>query len=487
MNEIEECEYCNEKFNDLKLHLERSIKCKKYKYILFSCEKCEYFFKGINNLEKHLEYCNPVNDDYEKLYNMEKLKTNFYKKMMETQKQQITSTLPSYKITSFDENEEKEKDNDDEDEEENKKKKSYKYKSLKKCVKLSAEPSIEEKTNKVDEINKNFEIIKKSFRNIEEAKPVFEECFENIKSSRIYTKSLEAIKRTRMNIIGSMLYDDYKNLLISHTATLNNIFNTKNYVEKKIIQNVTKSLSSLDMRILLYNGYTNVVLDMDDIQKFKTCLELSVSNHQVYVPFNNEYVKYFQNYSSAVFSLKDNIERCLFNCYGLFNIIYLPINKSLDSDPYSFYILDKVEKNKRFWNMDCRLEELSNKIITNIRPYYIELFRKLYFDVFHDNEYRKNYSSTNTITENDCEQLIQNIFILSNPKKFCNYFRNIVKNKATFQASVKDKFNIQNDDPLQKKRFENTKEFDVVEIVKLLFDNITSEESVDLYREKNII
>ena len=485
MNDIEECEYCNEKFNDLKLHLERSIKCKKYKYILFSCEKCEYFFKGINNLEKHLEYCNPVNDDYEKLYNMEKLKTNFYKKMMETQKQQ---TLQSYKITSFDENEENENNNDDEeDEEEHKKKKSYKYKSLKKCVKLSAEPSNEEKTSTVDEINKNFEIIKKSFRNIEEAKPVFEECFENIKSSRVYTKSLEAIKRTRMNIIGSMLYDDYKNLLISHTATLNNIFNSKNYAEKKIIQNITKSLSSLDMRILLYNGYTNVVLDMDDIQKFKTCLELSVSNHQVFVPFNNEYVKYFQNYSSAVFSLKDNIERCLFNCYGFFNIIYLPINKSSDNDPYSFYILDKVEKNKRFWNMDCRLEELSNKIITNIRPYYMELFRKLYFDVFHDNEYRKNYSSTNTITENDCEQLIQNIFILSNPKKFCNYFRNIVKNKATFQASVKDKFNIHGDDPLQKKRFENTKEFDVVEIVKLLFDNITSEESVDLYREKNII
>lgn len=475
MNETE-CEYCCERFNDITLHLERSIKCKKYKYITFSCEKCEIFIKGINNLEKHLEYCNPVNEDYEKLYIMEKNQKNMYKKMIEAYKQQV----PPQPLMTVEENEEI-------DEEEYQKKKSYKYKSVsKKCVKITEEPSIEEKNTKVDEINKNFEIIKKSFRNIEEAKPVFEECFENIKNSRVYTKSLEIIKKTRMNIIGSMLYDDYKNLLLSHTTILNTIFNSKNYNEKKIVQNISKSLSSLDMRILLYSGYTTVNLEMDDIQKFKTCLELSVPNHQVFVPFNNEYVKHFQNYSSAIFSLKDNIERCLFNCYGFYNVIYLPIKQSTEEDPYSFYILDRVEKNKRFWNMDCRLEELSNKIISNVRPYYIELFRKLYYDVFHDNEYRKNYSYTNTITENDCEQLIQNIFGLSNPKKFCKYFRNIVKNKATYQASLQDKFNIHTDDVLQKKRFEKTKDFDVVEIVKLLFDNITSEECVDLYREKNI-
>lgn len=476
MNETE-CEYCCERFNDITLHLERSIKCKKYKYITFSCEKCEIFIKGIDNLEKHLEYCNPVNEDYEKLYNMEKNQKNMYKKMIEIYKQQPQQSSSLQPLMTVNENEEIEENEDSQ------KKKSYKYKSVsKKSVKMSEETNV----SKVDEIDKSFEIIKKSFRNIEEAKPVFDECFENIINSRAgYTKILETIKKTRMNIIGSMSYDDYKNLLISHNKVLTNIFETKNCVEKKIVQNISKSLSPLDMRILLYNGYTTVPLDMDDIQKFKICLEISVPNHQVFAPFNEEYIKHFQNYSSAVFSLKDNIERCLFNRYGFFNVIYLPLKKSLDNDPFSFYILNKVEKNTKYWIMDCRLEELTNKIITNIRPYYIELFRKLYYDVFHDNEYRLNYSTTTTITENDCEQLIQNIFILSNPKKFCKYLRDIVKNKATYQATSYDKFNLSNDDFLQKKRFEKN-DFDVVETVKLLFDNITSEECVDLYREKNI-
>ena len=138
--------------------------------------------------------------------------------------------------------------------------------------------------------------------------------------------------------------------------------------------------------------------------------------------------------------------------------------------------------------MDCRLEDLSNKFIDNIRPYLIELFRKLYFDAFSDYDYRNNFLYKVPDIELDLKQLMQNICILSNPKKFNKYLRNIIKDNATYNATNNDIKNFSSDDSSQKRRFENEKELiDPVETVKLLFDNISTEDAVDFYRSINIV
>ena len=135
--------------------------------------------------------------------------------------------------------------------------------------------------------------------------------------------------------------------------------------------------------------------------------------------------------------------------------------------------------------MDCRLEDFSNTFIDNILPYLINLFRKLYFDVFRDNEYRKDYKSKNILTECDCEQLLENIYKLANQKDFCNFLRNLVKNKATYFPTENDKCNLLGDDNMQKKRFASNKETsdNIINIIKRLFDGISSEDAVDFYRK----
>ena len=238
------------------------------------------------------------------------------------------------------------------------------------------------------------------------------------------------------------------------------------------------------MRLVFYPNYINTELDTDEIEKLKTCLSiLSVS---YYEPFNNKnFYNNFLNYGSVIFTLKENIDRYLFNIFNFNNVVYIPLKQSNDKDPYSFYILESINKDKRHWKMDCRLEEFSNSFINNIRPYLIQLFRKIYYDVFHDNIFRKDYKSKNSITEFDCEQLIQNIFKLATPKEFCNFMRNIVKEKASYNPTENDKFNIRGDDIIQKKRFANNKETtDISDIIKLLFDGITSEEAIDFYRNQ---
>ena len=182
--------------------------------------------------------------------------------------------------------------------------------------------------------------------------------------------------------------------------------------------------------------------------------------------------------------LRKNLTRYLFNKYDFNNVIYLPLPKNSEDDPFSFYILERVNKDKRYWKMDCRLEVMSNNIITHVLPYLISMFRKLYHDVFGDNEFRQDYNKKTQLTECDCEQLLQNIILMGQPKEFCNIVRNLVKDKATYYPTEKDKFNLYGDDSLQRKRFQEREEIELVEIIKQLFDGITAEETVDFYRSR---
>ena len=139
--------------------------------------------------------------------------------------------------------------------------------------------------------------------------------------------------------------------------------------------------------------------------------------------------------------------------------------------------------------MDCRLEELTNNMSSSIKMYLVSIFRRIYMDVFKDNTYRKGYK-INPVLENDCTQLLQTLFLVSNFIDFSNILKTIIKENATFASTDNDKFNIQGDDMLQKKRFLSLKKNNtdmIIETIKILFDNITVEEAVDLYRtfEKN--
>jgi hypothetical protein len=366
--------------------------------------------------------------------------------------------------------------------EENDKKTSYK---IFKNMEFVDEPSIDEQNNKISEIDKN--INDTAGFTLTDANKIFEESFRDIEKNKIYTKTLEQIKHTRLKIVG-ITVDEYYNLIKDHMERLTKIFQDKGLSEKTIMKNITTSLSSLEMRIVSYPPYINTELVIDELTKYKKCIMYSLNFPKKYIPFNyDEIFKTFFNHGTILSTLRDCIERNLINVYGFTNLVYIQIPKSTDNDPFSFYHLKKIENKKRYWNMDCRLEDLSNKFIDNIRPYLIDMFRKIYFDVFCDNDYRENFLSKMAKVELDVKQIIQNICLLCNPKKFNKFLRNIVKDKATYKVTANDIKNLSSDDSTQRRRFENEKEkIDPVEIIKLLFDNISSEEAVDYYRSINI-
>jgi hypothetical protein len=127
-----------------------------------------------------------------------------------------------------------------------------------------------------------------------------------------------------------------------------------------------------------------------------------------------------------------------------------------------------------YWNMDCRLEETCNRISSVILPYMIDLFVKIYTDVYGTTEYRSDFD-TQKILANDGEQLLQNIFLMAQPNKFRTYVHQIIMSSNTYIPTQNDRFNLFRDDKIQGKRLRGTQidEDELHLVIKQIFVNIS--------------
>ena len=136
--------------------------------------------------------------------------------------------------------------------------------------------------------------------------------------------------------------------------------------------------------------------------------------------------------------------------------------------------------------MDCRLENLTTDLIGIIQPYLISLFRELYYRVFNDNKFYPDYKERSTFAAEDCEQLAQNIILLSQPRKLNVKLRNLITTECTFKCTSNDLFNLLADDPLQKRKFAKKEIVEMVGTVRQLFDQITDEQAVIFYKSRDV-
>lgn len=331
------------------------------------------------------------------------------------------------------------------------------------------------------EIDKKINIIKSTYFNISTAETIkqIDKFFILIQDNRIYTTHLMNIKNTRKKLLGKINLDKYTKLLLTHNKKLTKIFeNKQQHSLKKIERNISKSLTPLDARLIDFGDYSNQSLEIDDINLFITALDVTTKPEKQFVPFDmKSYCEKTLNYSLALQPWYDSVSLTLFNRYGFHNVIYVPLARSKEYDPYSFYTLEKID-GKRCWKMECRLEDFSSDLANNLIQYCIKLFRKIYYNIFQDNLYRPDYISKSQITQQDGEQLLQNIIELSQPLKACLILRKLVKKKAVFIASKADKFNLYADDKIQQKRMTKAvdNEKDIYDVIKRVFDDIADED-----------
>ena len=321
---------------------------------------------------------------------------------------------------------------------------------------------------------------------IEDNNEYFTSMFEKLKTTRNYIKIVTDIKNRRLKAFKMMDIESYTNILKKHYTDLDNIFRSKKFVERKISCIMSKALTSLECRLIGSNININIDLDVDEMETFFTVMKNTNKNEKTYVPYiENDIGFKFHNYGLLIFPISKILDLYMYNTLGYNNVIYLPLPKSLKEDPYSFYTLDKISKDKRLWSMDCRLEDFSIGLSRSILPYAISIFRKMYKLVFGDNDYRDDFTNKCPLTEGELEQLLLNILLMSNNHKFRIVLQKKIINLATHIPSENDKFNLYGDDSLQRKRLQQeTDDPEAVDILRQLFDNISTQQMVDLYRSK---
>ena len=313
-----------------------------------------------------------------------------------------------------------------------------------------------------------------------------EHLMQLVRTQRTYTAELKDLRWLRFKLCKFLSTTQYIQFLESHIVHMKEIFQSR--MEPRKINGLIKNkvLLPLELRFLEYNGYEAVEIDTNEISMLKKLLRYRLGFTKQHTVFDKEnIINLYNSYNISLFNVIDYIKIILPNKYGINNLIYLDIPKSQSEDPYSFYYLEQINDKNRHWRMDCRLDDLVTEISTKVLEYCIVLYRKIYYNLYHDNDYRGLPDGSNQILEYEGEQLIQNIIILSDYVQFNTSVRAIIKEKCTYTSTRYDKFNLQSDDPICKKRFtqirkQSSKEI-ILENIKRLFDNITEEQLTELY------
>lgn len=341
---------------------------------------------------------------------------------------------------------------------------------------------IEENEKKVAKFETEIKKIidEKSNVSVKEITDWINTTIKEIKDMRVFTTLLDKIATSRTKLLGKLNINEYMNVLKNNVILFESVLREKGFDTKKISQTVSKTLSSLDKRLIHYGDYFDSSLTADELNNFKMCLRVSTIYEKKFkiFDFNNFYEK-FNNYSICLFPIRETLKRLLYNPHGFSSIIYISLPKSLKDDPFSFYLLEKIENEKRKWKLDCRLEDFSRTISVNLLNMCIALFRKIYFDVYHDNIYRPDFRKFPIFTQ-DTEQLLHNILCITREISFCNLLRELTVKNATYTPSKElDKFNLTSDDPHSRKLFSLSSDKPETTLLAIyrMFDNITQTQS----------
>ena len=510
------CKNCSTSFSTsryLTKHQANTKSCLKYREVFFCCERCGTFkTKGIRNIEIHLEKCTgefthsiKCETELEKLkaeLEIEKTRSTVYasilgslyninpENILENKKNDLYlfNITPETKIYLQDKLPEGMLQT------QTNKVETYKHstKKYRRITKLEGalEPTKQDVSQVINLIDKKS---KESLRQLDSVKAegitrICNDYIAQLKNSRVYTKILKNLRLQRSKLLGTLQLDEYIAVVKSHTAHVEKIFKDKQQTAKKAKNNTLISLTPMEARLLRYQGYTDTQMDADCRERLKSLLKYGGDFPKEFEPFDlQKFTQKLTNYSVAVFPIDRLVRWALINPYGFWNVVYLPLPKSGPKDPYSFYVLRTTKKGKRYWNMDCRLEDFTTDLITSIQPYLISTFRNLYYSIFNDNNYRNNYMNLSTFASEDCEQLAHNIILLSQTRKFGKRLRTLLVTECMYKNTNNDSFSLTGDDSLQRKRFQEREKVEVVSTVRQLFDEITDEQAVEFYKCRNIV
>ena len=312
------------------------------------------------------------------------------------------------------------------------------------------------------------EPVKKPINSIEKIYENIESEIMTIATVRKFSKLLKKIQAIRLDLLHYISIAEYTEYVNNTHKKIHNEFLKKDTKPPKKI--ITKILSQFELRLIEYKKCFKQIEQSERDQLMNIIINKSD------IIFNyTKFIRKLKNVYIYVFSIGKLIEFNLTNR----TLIYYANNDT--NDMFSFYYLEKKIEDKNFWKQDCRLEKLTLDIQSEIIPYCINMYRKIYHSVFHDNIYREDMNIHSPTIEADAEQILYNIIFISNFKFFNNFLRTFISQNHSYNKTDKDIFNLLKDDVLQKQGFDTLiKEKNVFKNIRLLYDDI-SEKTLKIF------
>ena len=383
---------------------------------------------------------------------------------------------------------------------------SYRKSFKRAKIPLVSEPSLVERINKAKKIKlkrrqkcgrtrekiESFDLDKllkeseeKEKEEIEKLKILCNDNIKQIKESRKYKKILKVLQSYRKKLLIFLGLKDFIKFLFYHIEQLEKVLKVKNKSDKTIKNYIGDGLSPLENRLIKYPRFIYKKIENGDtnFEQMEKILSVRSEFCLKYIPF--ELNCNIANYGLAMFPVMKLIYWKLLNPYGFYNIVYIEKPNILSKDPYSFYRLDEISKNRRYWTMDCRLACLTNELIESLQPYCEHLFKRLYYTVFNHNNYFEGYEKKLAGVELDCDQLARNIILLSQMQKLNLKLRELFKKNSTLKPTSFDYFNLFGDNPCQRKAFQIKEEVKMVDTIKKIFDKISDDEAVSFFKARD--
>ena len=317
-------------------------------------------------------------------------------------------------------------------------------------------------------------------------------CVDNnitdIDTAKNYIQLLEKSKSHRETLLYKMEIYQYTEYLKKSLQETIDKLKSRKLDDKKINTLIRNNfLKPLDCKLLLDHKYESITLTEEDINYLRECNKVRY-DYKKYKVFDKEkFINSFLNYTISIFNIEDMIKTIVNNTYC--NLKYIPQKQSKLNDPFSFYYINKID-DKIYWTIDNRLLDLSNDFRFSCIDYCVNLFRIIYNNIYHDNEYRNNFERGREILEYECMQLIKNIKCLSNELEFNKIFQKIIidcYNEDEYPEFDNFKLNLKGDDTSFKSYYKELNIDSNDDHLTRLFDNITSEQYEDLINKIDII
>lgn len=316
---------------------------------------------------------------------------------------------------------------------------------------------------------------------------IVRDLIESLSSERTAKKNIcENIKKARKELLKHTSLQEYMKILEIHNLRLKELFTQK----KWNLDNLSKTLNSLDSYLLLSNGFQKVSLIVDDIEPLRESISLFLEYDKTYVVFNlSDIFKKIVGQALAFLPLQEVLRYAFDNPYGYNNLVYVCPKEKNDSetDLFSFFSLRSISISKdgsvkRKWSQELRLEILSKTIADKICSYCCDYFRKIYFRAFGSNCYQDDFLQT-AVGSVNCSYLLRTIALCRQAKSFCNLLRETVAKYCTLHPVAADNFNMRSDDTYARGEFNknciNNRE-EVISAFYTLFENPNDKDIEDL-------